>query len=1330
MMEAKESLLEDIVANEDFDSEGYVRPVPKIPWWLFVFYFLGFKKPLVADQAKNTHDNPEVWPEQSTNFLSRLTFSFFGSLLFAGFYRPLEHTDLWQLHTQDTSKACMDKFTKNWLKDRPSLLKALHHSFGWKFYSAVFPKFIYDCLQFADPVLLSLIISFLGEEGDDRHSLWYGFGLVAILFFIYVTKTLLINQYFHIGFRTGIHLRNAVITSVFEKSLVLSNKSRKEQTSGAIIDLMSNDASRLQNITSYLHMLWSAPFQICIALAMLFRLIGVSTFAGLLYMILLIPLNSFVLKKQKQIRAKMVNKTDERVKWTNEVLQAIRAVKLYCYEGKFIEMILEVRNLELTQLLIKAFIGAFNRWVSATAPVVVCALSLSCYVLLGNPLTADVIFPAISLFNLLRFPLSIFPNMVTSAAECLVSIRRIQAFLLAEELIPLPMLENIPPGPEGEEISLSIQGNFSWDPIEETSNMTLKQLNLNVKKGSVVGIIGPVGAGKSSLVSVPFGELYPDSNAIVGIQGSTSLVPQQPWIMNSTLRENILFGLPFDPQRYHPILEACALLPDLAQLAAGDMTEIGEKGINLSGGQKQRVSIARAVYQNSDIYIMDDPLSAVDTHVARHIFENVICGLLKGKTVLLVTHYLHLLPRVDYVISMQDGRIAEAGEYRTLLGNNGDFASLIRDYSTSKHDDEESEDELVEKESKNETALVDVQLEKKEQPKGKLMENEERETGAVKLRMYYEYAKSAGSLVFFTLIILGAIFSQATKMLTDWWISYWTQDPDFVYHNLAFYFGLYLSWAALNSLIIGFTSFLVAYTGVRCSKNLHNDLLRNMLRAPMRFFESTPLGRIINRFAKDLDNIDSSLPDTWNSYLSTVCTCFGSLALICVITPVAILGLVPLMYLYYRVQEYYRATSRELKRLDSISKSPIFAHFSETLSGISSIRAYNSITRFINLNEFKLDYNNRAYLCIVTANRWLSIRLEFVSTSILIVSALLVIVERNWLSPSTAGLLLSYTLGFTTWLAWFVRVTADMEQQMNSIERVVHYSRLEQEGPFEIQLPSSTSWPTRGEIIFDQVTLKYRAGLSQNALNNVSFQIQPREKIGVAGRTGAGKSSLLVALFRLVELYSGRILIDGMDIAKLGLTTLRSGLVIIPQDPVLFTGDIRTNLDPFKEHSDAEIWNALEMVQMKNFVESIPEQLGHKVSSTGGFSVGQRQLLSFARALLGDVKILLLDEATASCDMETDHLIQLTLREKFAHCTVITIAHRLNTIMDADRILVMEAGMVAEFDEPFTLLSNSSSHLSRMVQETGDAADHLRSIAERKHNQGSQMLPVLSPYDL
>jgi ABC-type multidrug transport system fused ATPase/permease subunit len=383
------------------------------------------------------------------------------------------------------------------------------------------------------------------------------------------------------------------------------------------------------------------------------------------------------------------------------------------------------------------------------------------------------------------------------------------------------------------------------------------------------------------------------------------------------------------------------------------------------------------------------------------------------------------------------------------------------------------------------------------------------------------------------------------------------------------------------------------------------------------------------------------------------------------------------------------------------------------------------VKRFILLNEFKLDYNNRAYLAIVTANRWLSVRLEFVSTGILVVSGMLVIMERNFISPSTAGLLLSYVLGFTTWLAWFVRVTADVEQQMNSIERVVHYTRLEQEAPFDIRRQSSLPWPSRGEIIFDQVTLKYRAGLDQNALSNVSFKIRSQEKIGVAGRTGAGKSSLLVALFRLVELYSGKVIIDGEDISQLGLTTLRSGLVIIPQDPVLFTGDIRTNLDPFSQHSDVEIWGALEMVQMKNFIQSLPEQLAHQVSATGGFSVGQRQLLSFARALLGEVKILLLDEATASCDMETDHLIQKTLREKFADCTVITIAHRLNTIMDADRILVMDSGAVAEFDEPFKLLSDNSSYLSRMVQETGDAADHLRAIAEQKHMQGSRYMPAL-----
>ena len=745
---------------------------------------------------------------------------------------------------------------------------------------------------------------------------------------------------------------------IYEKALKLSNASRKELSTGQIVDLMSNDAQRLMNITGYLHILWSGPFQIIVALVMLWNLLGVSTLAGLLYMLLLIPLNSFILRKQKKIRERVVKFTDERVKWTNEVIQAIRAVKQYCFEIKFVQKIQSIRELELARLKVVQLIRAFNSWVSGTSPVIVCVCSLSVYVLLGNPITAEVIFPAVSLFNLLRFPLSVFPSMVSSTAEVWVSIKRIQNFLISEEMVPLKLLEEIP-GTLNQHAPAAVylRGDFAWEQhqLDLDGVPTLRNLRLIVPEKSKVGIIGPVGAGKSSLISVLLGELYPGEDDSIGILGTISLVPQQAWIMNTTVRENILFGLEYEKEKYNRIVSACALLPDFAQLASGDKTEIGEKGINLSGGQKQRISIARALYQDTEVYLLDDPLSAVDAHVAKHIFDNVICGLLKDKTVLLVTHYLHLLPQLDYVVSMRYGEIEEQGTYSQLMSADGTFARLIREYSSShKEEEEEKEEKLTEivQESESIAAAMEeestnhsmVELrssvgprEPEEEGNAALISKEEREIGAVKLSNFLEYGKAAGSIVFIIAILIGYTAAQFSKMGTDWWLSYWSEDSEFEVHSFTFYFSIYLAWCVFNSLSTAFGTFVTAFTVIRCSRTLHTRLLNNVIRAPMQFFESTPLGRILNRFAKDMDAVDSTLPDNLTSYLRTVLTCVSTLLLICIVTPVSIIALIPIMYFYFRVQQYYRATSRELKRLDSISKSPIFAHFSETLSGLSSI---------------------------------------------------------------------------------------------------------------------------------------------------------------------------------------------------------------------------------------------------------------------------------------------------------------------------------------------------------------------------------------------------------
>ncbi|XP_073800858.1 multidrug resistance-associated protein 1 isoform X3 [Danio rerio] len=818
----------------------------------------------------------------------------------------------------------------------------------------------------------------------------------------------------------------------------------------------------------------------------------------------------------------------------------------------------------------------------------------------------------------------------------------------------------------------------------------------------------------------------------VSIKGSVAYVPQQAWIQNATLKDNILFGRETKDSWYQKVVEACALLPDLEILPGGDTTEIGEKGVNLSGGQKQRVSVARAVYCNCSVYLLDDPLSAVDAHVGKHIFEKVIGpqGLLQGRTRVLVTHGLSFLPQADLILVMVDGEITEMGSYTELLGRQGAFAEFLRTYTnTEQEEGEESLGDAVPRkglENGGPAALLrqsqislnatgagkttqkteandDAAATKtKSAEASRLTEADKANTGRVKLSVFWEYMKAIGlPLSIFSIFLF--FCHHLSSLGSNYWLSLWTDDP--VVNNTQpkreMRLGVYGALGISQGIAVFCYSVSVSVGGILASRYLHQTMLYNVLRSPMSFFERTPSGNLVNRFAKETDTIDSVIPSIIKMFMGSMFNVLGSCAVILIATPLVAIIIPPLGLLYFFVQRFYVASSRQMKRLESVSRSPVYTHFNETLLGTSVIRAFGEQQRFIKESDGRVDHNQKAYFPSIVANRWLAVRLEFVGNCIVTFAALFAVMARNNLSPGIMGLSISYALQVTASLNWLVRMSSELETNIVAVERVKEYGDTEKEAEWKLEnsnLPPG--WPTAGHIEIHKFGLRYREDL-ELAICDISVNIAGGEKVGIVGRTGAGKSSLTLGLFRIIEAAEGEIRIDGVNIADLGLHELRSRITIIPQDPVLFSGSLRMNLDPFDGYTDEEVWRSLELAHLKTFVSGLPDKLNHECSEGGeNLSLGQRQLVCLARALLRKTKILVLDEATAAVDLETDNLIQSTIRTQFEDCTVLTIAHRLNTIMDYTRVLVLDKGQMAEFDSPSNLIAKKGIFY-KMAKDSG-----------------------------
>ncbi|XP_009946457.1 PREDICTED: multidrug resistance-associated protein 6, partial [Leptosomus discolor] len=1303
-------------------------------------------------------NNSNQCPEASSSFLSKITYWWFSWLVWKGCQRSLGVDDLWPVRKEDSSEEIVAWAEREWKKchsrsqqkmesasfkkgqksengtagaeetevllqsehsQSGPLLKVFWSMFGTYFLLSTVCLVICDVFLFSIPKLLSLFLEFIEDQEAPS---WHGYFYAFTMFLLACLQTLFEQRYMYMCLVLGLRLKTAVTGLVYRKILVMSNASRKAATVGEIVNLVSVDVQKLMDLIIYFNGTWLAPIRIIICFVFLWQLLGPSALSSIAVFLFLLPLNFVITKKRSQFQETQMKHKDERAKLTNAILSDIKVIKLYGWEKTFMEKVLGIRKQELqalkrSQILFSASLASFH-----SSTFLIAFVMFAVYTLVDNThvLDAQKAFVSLTLINILNTAHSFLPFSINAVVQAKVSLNRLAAFLNLEELNSESSSRNT--SDCGESYITIRNGTFCWS--KETSPC-LRRIDLTVPQGSLLAVVGQVGAGKSSLLSALLGELEKTDGSVT-MKDTAAYVPQQAWIQNASVEDNILFGKEMDETWFNTVIDACALQPDLESFPVGRKSEIGDKGINISGGQKQRVNLARAVYQKALIYLLDDPLSAVDAHVGQHIFEHVLGpnGLLKDKTRVLVTHTINILPQVDNIVFLVDGTISEIGSYQELLQRNGAFAEFLHSHVTAeekagtgfpaigdtkstissrKGPSQEqlfSDNSVKSSAMGRETVPVSQVCTTAAATKGRLTKGEKTQRGRVNTSIYAAYLKATG-LPLCVYIILLFTCQQAVSFSRGYWLSMWTDDPvhNGTQQHTELRVGVFGALGVIQALSRFASTAAVLLGGVLASHKLFLQLLRNVARSPMVFFEQTPIGNLLNK--REMDAIDSVIPDKLKSLLGFLFNLLEIYLVIIVATPRAAMAIVPLTVLYAAFQHFYVITSCQLRRTEAASRSPIYSHISETFQGSSVIRAYKDQERFILKSNFLVDENQRISFPGAVADRWLATNLEFLGNGIVLFAALFAAMGRTHLSPGTAGFSISYALQITGVLNWLVRSWTEIENNIVSVERVREYLRTPKEAPWTVNGKlQGQDWLTEGRIEFRDYSLRYRPNL-ELALKHVNLTINGQEKIGITGRTGAGKSSLAVGLLRLVEAAEGAILIDGLDIAQLGLHDLRTRITVIPQDPVLFSGSLRMNLDPLNRYTDADIWTALELTQLKNFVADLPDQLEYKCTDQGeNLSTGQKQLVCLARALLQKAKILILDEATAAVDLETDLQIQSTLRTQFKDSTVLTIAHRINTVMDCDRILVLENGRIAEFDTLEHLIAQKGLFY-RLMEESG-----------------------------
>ncbi|KAI0372366.1 multidrug resistance-associated ABC transporter [Pilatotrama ljubarskyi] len=1459
-----------------------------------------------SKRIKKEEIGKSVSPEDYTTVWGWASFRWVMPLLNYGTYNTLNETDVWSLSPTMQARPLHIKFSRS----TGTLLKRLWAANSLDLILDFVLTYVSIVFNYAGPFFLKRILDALEVAGrnPDKRALAFVYAFLA--FASSLCKSQADLQHLWLGRRAATRIRSELMTSIYDKALkrkdfsgIVSNNADEKTAKGPnkkpdpkaddpkagadigkIVNLMAGDANRISMIISGMYFIYGAPFELVIASIFLYQLLGWSAFAGFVVLLLSWPLNNYVSRRAVRIQKGVSTARDKRMGVLNELIGAVKFIKFFAWEDRWIQRVLDAREVEM-QWMIKSRINSICfSLIWTCAPILVSVTAFFVYVAQGYELSIGTAFTAIALFQMVRAPLNVIPAWIVQILQSKVALDRIATYLDEEEVdeqVSTLKKGHVPPSEESDEGLGIINGTFKWNEVEEkkeeddkgkgkdaakkangsngvdtngseagpsdeTSTIAdsasafaagagdhrfeLRDITVMFPEGQLTVVTGPTASGKTALLMALLGELTKLEGRILmsknpskvdehGLSHTISYAAQTPWLRHQSIKENILFGYPYDEERYKAVVECCALKPDLEILEDGDATEIGARGVSLSGGQKARVALARAVYAPSKYVLLDDPLSAVDSHTAHFLYEKLFRGpLLANRTVILVTHHVDLvLPGAHYLVRMLDGRIDTQGTVKDLQAR-GMLGDIARVEEIEAHKEEQAVENAKVEENPN--AEIDAEATEataaapggKKKPR-KLIEEEHRETGSVKWHIYNTYLKASSYWtwgILFTLIILTQVLGVGEKI----WIKIWGEaygdtagappPTQFTYSYRAFaeqqhvfddglshlhhttmahhpsppfsiakinfppaqehpyfYIGIYAA-IALSTGLVNIAGVITQYTGaLRASRILFERLLRTVVRATMRWHDVTPQGRMLNRFSKDVETVDTSLASTLQSVNQSLALFAVSMITVIVVFPLFVFPAAVLGFFYRRAAIAYLNTGRDIRRMESNTRSPIFANFSELLEGIVTVRAFGAEQRFLDGLYKKIDLTTQMWYTFWMTNRWLLLFFDTLGATGVLATTLFAL--SGYVDAGIAGVCITSAMSFTNSVYWACRFWTALELDLNSVERVVEYLDLPQEPPTIIESnrppaywPSSTSQNKDHLLVVEDLVIRYAPELPA-VIHGISFSLKARERVGLLGRTGSGKSTLAMSLLRFVDPSNGRIIIDGIDITTIGLHDLRSRITFIPQDATLFSGTLRDNLDPFGEHTDAECLDVLYRVQMLTDSQATSQRTSRDASraasihenereatiasvstsptetesktvitldtqvSPGGtnFSQGQRQLIAMARALLRRSAIIILDEATSSIDFATDAKIQATIREEFGNSLLLTVAHRLRTVIDYDRLIVLDKGELAEFDTPLNLILKEGGIFRSMCLKSGTFAE-LEAAAKAKAERDSQ----------
>ncbi|XP_049850714.1 ABC transporter C family member 8-like [Schistocerca gregaria] len=1265
---------------------------------------------------------PHDGPSHSRNPFEKLFYASVFRYFFLSFKRPINHSGLWRLRKNVSSRGSWEKFVLNYKhpesrEPSASLLTSLLRTFWPRLVLCLVLQTMYSLVQYAIPLLFPYLLDHLRSPGLP---MWHGFVYVVAMYISVVVDLIIFNVNCYEIYKLGIQIRSALVGTIFDKALYISPGTITSK--GEIINLMSTDSQLILDTFPQFIFGAVAPIQLAITLGILYSYIGLYSLVPLGVLIsVLIP---FVCVSKFVPRARYASQkaADIRIKLVNEFIMAIRIVKYYAWEKPFLSKIDQARESEIKSLRWAAQLRAILISMLLSFPVLCLSVTLFLYTFSITDPDISLIFTSFTYMSSLRIAFICLPLSIMFLIQYVVSLNRIQTYLSYPEVEPSTFDSSI----LSDGVAMSIEnGSFTWDFSEAESRKespTLKNINVKLECGKLVAVVGGVGSGKSSLLMAFLQEMK-ILDGTLRVSSPIAYASQEAFLINATIRENILFGKPYQAEWYNTVIQACSLSHDLDLFPAGDMTEVVEHGSNLSGGQKQRLNLARAMYSNRDIYLFDDSLSAVDSTVCEHLFHNMVMYLhLQKKTILIALNQLNYLQFMEYIYVMHDGKIIEQGTYQELLESGGKLTQLLTEYGIASptQGGAPSEKSRHHKKSlsalkKKEELLEELKLRREQ---GAIITEERAQKGVVSLKTYLFYMKS-GSLLVYGMFIIAQIFRILFNVYSNLWLASYSNDKVAFSADPPYYSSIYLVLSIGEVLSTTVACFIVIAFVINGSRNIHRKLIKSISHATCSFYDKTPIGRLLSRFSKDIGFVDTLLPwqlEQATSLLFLTLTYMINVAIGSAYSSgIVVVG----FFIYVVFLLLFRNPAAQVQRLESTSRAPVFTIFSETLEGLPVIRAFKMQEAFRCASFIRLDSNSVDYLGLRYIFQGFNLHLCQMFNVILLLVMLTFVLVKSYAPESFAVDLVANSLGNSVVLVAILSAFSfnfiEFEARMNSVERIIEYEKVDQESNYQdSESKIYPSWPDKGEIVFKNLTIEYRP--NEPVINSLSFHIRAKEKIGIVGRTGAGKSTLITALFRITEPVSGNIVIDDIDIMGLSLFDLRSRLSIIPQVPQIFLGTVRYNLSPFGEHTDEQLWSVLKMVSLDHVVRNMPGMLDAEVDEGGGnFSVGQRQMISMARCLLRDTKILLLDEATASLDIESDTLIQTMIRKHFVNRTVITIAHRLITIIDNDRVMVLDSGKIVEFDSPKALLDKKDGHFYKMVLATGpETMRRLYDLANKK----------------